>query len=227
MQRTWLAVYASMMISLSLALIPHTAGAEFFIDAYAGGAFTRESNVSFSILDTITNVEIDTKDSFIAGGRLGYWFGFFPWVGLALDVSYFEMEGNPPSSIGDVQLSTLDNLGNADFDILPISALVMLRLPRLASPIALLTSLNPYAAVGPAVILTRIEFEDFEATGTALGLDIRVGFRWDFLPVFGVFAEYRYTRVKDDFQDVLRDLPASLDVDFTTHHVLGGISLKF
>jgi hypothetical protein len=227
MQRTWLAVYASMFISLSLVLIPHTADAEFFIDAYAGGAFTRESDASFSILNTVTNVGIDTDDAFIVGGRLGYWLGFFPWLGLALDVSYFEMEGDPPSSLDDGQLPTFDNLGKANFEILPISALVMLRLPRLVNPIALLTGLIPYAAIGPSVFLTQVDFEGFEEFGAALGLDVRVGLRWEFLPIFGVFAEYRYTRVKDDFQDALRDSPASLDVEFTTHHVLGGISLRF
>jgi hypothetical protein len=227
MQRTWLAVYASMFISLSLVLIPHAADAEFFIDAYAGGAFTRESDASFTILDTVANVGIDTDDSFVVGGRLGYWFGFFPWLGLALDISYFEMEGDPPSSLDDDQLPTFDNLGHANFDILPISALVMLRLPRLFNPVALLTGLNPYAAIGPAVFLTHVDFEGFESFGTALGLDIRVGLRWEFLPVFGVFVEYRYTRVKDDFQDALRDLPASMDVEFTTHHALAGISLRF
>jgi hypothetical protein len=216
-----------MFIGLSLVLMRPSADAEFFIDAYVGGAFTRASDVSLRVLDTVANTDIDTEDSLIVGGRLGYWFGFFPWVGLALDVSYFEMEGEPPSSLSDEPLSGLDNLDKADFDILPISALVMLRLPSLVSPIALLTSLKPYAAIGPTVMLTRVNFEGFEDFGTALGLDIRAGLRWDFLPVFGVFAEYRYTRVKDDFQDALRDLPASLDVDFTTHHVLGGISLRF
>ena len=227
MKRTWLVVYASMFISLSLVLIPHTADADFFIDAYAGGAFTSDSDATFSILDTVTNVGIDTDDAFIAGGRLGYWFGFFPWLGLALDVSYFEMEGDPPSSLDDGQLPTFDNLGKAHFDVLPISALVMLRLPRLISPITWLTGLHPYAAIGPAVFLTRVDFEGFEDSGTALGLDIRVGFRWEFLPVFGVFVEYRYTNVQDDFQDGLRDLPTSMDVEFTTHHALGGISLRF
>ena len=227
MQQTWLAVYASMFISLGLALMPHTAQAELFLDAYVGGAFTRDSDVSFSVLDTITNVDIDTQDSFIVGGRLGYWFGFFPWLGLALDVSYFEMEGDPPSSINESQQPIFDNLDKADFDILPISALVLIRLPRLVSPIAFLTGLNPYAAIGPALMVTKIEFEEFDDTGTALGLDIRVGFRWEFLPVFGVFAEYRYTRVEDDYQDALRNLPASVDVEFTTHHVLGGVSLQF
>jgi opacity protein-like surface antigen len=118
-------------------------------------------------------------------------------------------------------------LGKANFELLPISALVMLRVPRLVNPLALLTGLTPYAAIGPAVFLTRVDFEGFEESGAALGLDVRVGLRWEFLPVFGVFAEYRYTRVKDDYQDALRDSPASLDVEFTTHHVLGGISLRF
>ena len=226
MQRTWLAVYASMFISLSLVLIPPTADAEFFIDAYAGGAFTSDSDATFSILDTVTNVGIDTDDSFIAGGRLGYWFGFFPWLGLALDVSYFEMEGDPTSNLDDGQLPTFNTLGKANFDILPISALVMLRLPSLINPIALL-GLTPYAAIGPAVFLTQVDFEGFEESSAALGLDVRVGLRWEFLLVFGVFVEYRYTRVEDDFQDALRDFPASMDVDVTTHHALGGISLRF
>lgn len=226
MQRTWLAVYASMFISLSLVLIPPTADAELFIDAYVGGAFTSDSDATFSILDTVTNVGIDTDDSFIAGGRLGYWFGFFPWLGLALDVSYFEMEGDPTSNFDDGQLPTVDTLGKANFNILPISALVMLRLPSLINPIALL-GLTPYAAIGPSVFLTQVDFEGFEESGAALGLDVRVGLRWEFLPVFGVFVEYRYTRVEDDFQDALRDFPASMDVDVTTHHALGGISLRF
>jgi Outer membrane protein beta-barrel domain len=226
MQRTWLVVYASMFISLSLVLIPHTADADFFIDAYVGGAFTSASDASFSILDTVTNVGIDTDDAFIVGGRLGYWLGFFPWLGLALDVSYFETEGNPSSNLDDGS-PTLNNLGNAKFDILPISALVMLRLPRVLNPIALVTGLNPYAAIGPAVFVSRADFESFEDSSAALGLDIRVGLRWEFLPIFGVFVEYRYTRVKDDFQDSLRDFPASMDVDFTTHHALAGISLRF
>ncbi|HEY7710197.1 MAG TPA: outer membrane beta-barrel protein [Candidatus Entotheonella sp.] len=227
MQRTWLIVYASMFISLSLVWIPPTADAEFFIDAYAGGAFTSDSDATFSLLDTATTVGIDTDDAFIAGGRLGYWLGFFPWLGLALDVSYFEMEGDATSNLDDEQLSTFDNLDKANFDILPISALVMLRLPRLISPIAWLTGLKPYAAIGPAVFLTQVDFEGFEESGAALGLDVRVGLRWEFLPVFGVFVEYRYTRVEDDFQDALHDFPASIDVDVTTHHALGGISLRF
>jgi opacity protein-like surface antigen len=227
MKRTWLVVYASMFISLSLVLIPHTADADFFIDAYAGGAFTSDSDASFKILDTVTNVGIDTDDSLIVGGRLGYWLGFFPWLGLALDVSYFEMEGDLQSNLDDGQLPTFDNLSKANFEMLPIAALVMLRLPRLVNPIALLTGLTPYAAIGPAVFLTQVDFEGFEESGAALGLDVRVGLRWEFLPVFGVFVEYRYTRVEDDFQDALRDFPASMDVDFTTHHALGGISLRF
>lgn len=228
MQRTWLVVYASMFISLSLVLMPPTADAELFIDAYVGGAFTSDSDATFSLLDTdtVANVGLDTDDAFIAGGRLGYWFGFFPWLGLALDVSYFEMEGDPPSSLDD-ELPTFDTLGHANFDILPISALVMLRLPNLLNPVAWLTGLHPYAAIGPAVFLTRVDFEGFEDFGAALGLDIRVGLRWEFLPVFGVFVEYRYTRVEDDFQDAVRDFPVSMDVDFTTHHALGGISLRF
>ena len=227
MQRTWLVVYVSIFISFSLVLIPPTADAEFFIDAYAGGAFTSDSDATFSILDTVTNVGIDTDNAFIAGGRLGYWLGFFPWLGFALDVSYFEMEGDTTSNLDDGQLPTFDTLGKANFDMLPISALVMLRLPRLINPIALLTGLTPYAAIGPAVFLTQVDFEGFEESGAALGLDVRVGLRWEFLPVFGVFVEYRYTRVEDDFQDALRDFPASMDVEFTTHHALGGISLRF
>jgi hypothetical protein len=215
-----------MFISLSLVLIPPTADAEFFIDAYAGGAFTSDSDATLSILDMVTNVGIDADDSFIAGGRLGYWFGFFPWLGLALDVSYFEMEGNPTSNLDDGHLPTFDTLGKTNFDILPISALVMLRLPSLMNPIALL-GLTPYAAIGPAVFLSQVDFGGFEESGAALGLDVRVGLRWEFLPAFGVFVEYRYTRVEDDFQDALRDFPASMDVDVTTHHALGGISLRF
>ncbi len=226
MYRIRLIIMAS-LFSLCLLLIPHPAQAGLFVDAYVGGAFSRNSEINFSILDTVRDADIDTEDSFIVGGRLGYWIGFFPWLGVALDISYFEMDGDPPAAVGDVPIPSLSNLDKAHFEILPISALVMLRIPSIISPIPFITGLKPYVGIGPTLMLTRVDFEGFDASGTALGFDLRIGLRWELLPVIGFFAEYRYSKVEDKFQDAVRDFSTSLDIDFSTHHVVGGVSLRF
>jgi hypothetical protein len=215
------------LFSLSLMLHPHLANAGLLLDAYVGGAFTRHSDARFSIMETLTTTSIDTGDALIIGGRIGYWIDPIPWLGLALDVSYFNMQGDAPTMIGDAALPPFDNLGTADFKIVPVSALLMLRLPPLLSPIAVLTGLNPYVGMGPTLMVSQIDVEGFSGTGAALGLDVRAGLRWEFLPIIGLFAEYRYTRVEDTYEDALRGLSTSLEVNFTTHHIVGGIALQF
>ena len=182
-------VFLASLFSLRLVLFPGIAKAGIFLDAYIGSAYTDNSDIRFHIADTATNdATINTDDGRIIGGRIGYWIDLMPWIGLALDVSYLETQGEAPEIIGDVDLTNFNNLTTVDFKILPVSTLLMLRLPQMMNPLAMVTGINPYIGVGPTLIATQADFEGFSGTGAALGLDARVGLHWEFLPIIGIFA---------------------------------------
>ena len=73
----------------------------WFVDLYLGGVMPEDSDVDgkaepygVTITDSANNVDYDNTHTF--GGRAGGWAQEFPWIGMALDFSYFKMkaEGN-------------------------------------------------------------------------------------------------------------------------------------
>ena len=62
------------------------ASAEWFGDLYLGGALTGTQDIDADVV-RFRNVRFDT--SLAVGGRGGYWFEDFDYLGLALDVVHF------------------------------------------------------------------------------------------------------------------------------------------
>ena len=63
------------------------------------------------------------------------------WLGLTLEISYFRA-----STAGDI----------IKFDLIPISPLLMLRVPIVASPSYPGGRLQPYVGIGPALVLIDV-----------------------------------------------------------------------
>jgi hypothetical protein len=157
----------SSFITLLLTLVGLLLGvevqAEAFVDIYAGGAFTNShrSDVIIppqffnpagqdppvgppNLMIRRTSVETSFDDSITYGLRAGYWFG--KWAGLALDIFTFEPK-----------LDAQDFTQGADVRATPISALLMLRWPLLASDEYPLGRLHPYIGGGPSLFLTEFD----------------------------------------------------------------------
>ena len=220
--------------------------AEAFVDLYAGGAFTRDRGSDLVIPPQFfnpsgasppgaphqiirqTRVGLSFDDSIAYGMRGGYWFG--KWFGLALDVFTFEPNVNAEGF-------TLDKRGfpeTADVRVIPISALMMLRWPLLASDEYPLGRLHSYVGGGPSLFLTKFEGDvdlaifDFPSEGPVTappvvnvepagefssknvdpGMELLVGLDFQILPFVGVFAEYRYTLAEPVWSDTV---PASVN----------------
>jgi outer membrane protein with beta-barrel domain len=194
---------------------PRPASAEFFLDFYGGASFTQDVDVELRGGATLDDqIEFDTTGT--GGGRFGYWFTALglPFLGVALDVSYFA-----PKATG-VAINTR-------LEIVPVSGLVMLRLPLLASPAFPHGQLQPYVAGGPSLFVSDVKI-DTRATGversdaqTEVGGDARAGITLLFTPNFGIFAEGRYTFFKAN--------PGGLNTEFDveTFHALGGLTIRF
>ena len=107
------------MIVLWVLLPPPRAGAEFFADLYGGATLPGHATASHTQTEP-TAADLTWQVDFGAGPslglRAGYWFARFPWLGMAGDVSYFSLSAE-----------------GARISAVPISLLLMLRLPLLVS----------------------------------------------------------------------------------------------
>jgi opacity protein-like surface antigen len=135
-------------------------------------------------------------------------------MGLALDVSYFELEADGTKT-----------------KVLPVSALVMLRYPA--------DRLQPYIGVGAGVFFTDTKVDiqlagqnkNFSDTAIDFGLDTRVGLAWRLFRRFAVFGEYRFTYFEADYSDKIEsggtESDVNIEIDNKVHSFLLGISYRF
>jgi opacity protein-like surface antigen len=221
----------SLSVLFLLFLIPTFARAEWFLDAYGGESTTRDARVTAEITSygvlmattTKTHTEkVDFDASFTMGGRVGYWFEKLPWLGVSLDLSHFKAEGR-----------------KAEFDVVPLSLLLMLRWPLFKSENFPKGKLQPYAGVGPGYFFTdsRVNFrpalqDSVSGSSDEIGFDVRAGLSWQFHKHWAIFGEYRYTDVKidftqEDFLPIFSGTDESMKTHLKTNHYLLGISYRF
>ncbi len=190
------------------------ASAEWFGDLYVGLSRTKSEDLKLSILDVEVEAEVDYSETMSGGFRVGYWFDSAPWLGLAVDASYFTPD--------------------SDVSVLPVSALLMLRLPLFRSKSFPNGRLQPYIAGGPGLFVSTFSGdlgEDLggKASDTSydLGLDVRGGMTFLFTKQFGLFAEYRMTRVSPEWNFRVLDMDTTVKTDLNTYHIIGGITFRF
>jgi outer membrane protein W len=211
-RRCWLFLTAALLLVGSVAARP--ASAEWFLDLYGGGAFTQDADITFRGGTTVDDkVKFDTVGE--GGIRLGYWLDALgvPWLGLALDASYFA-----PKSSGSVLDTRLE--------VIPLSSLVLFRAPLFRSPAFPNGQVQPYVGAGPSLFIADVKIDtptgDRRSDAQAeLGGDIRGGITFMLTPHLGLFVEGRYTF----FQTNPGGQNTEFDVE--TFHALGGLTLRW
>jgi hypothetical protein len=206
--RFWVPGALAVVIVCSVEARP--ASAEWFLDLYGGATFAQDADVEFRGGATLEDtIEFDTTGT--GGARLGYWLEGLglPFLGLAVDVSYFA----PKAS----------NVGfDTRIEAIPISALVLLRLPLFASPAFPHGQLQPYIGGGPSVFIADVKVGDERSDAQAeFGADLRAGITLLFTANFGIFAEGRYTY----FETNPGGLNTELEVE--AFHALGGLTFRW
>ena len=194
---------------------PIAARAEGFVDLRSGGSFTDDGDASASAFGTtIVSGDIDFEDSLTGGVRAGYWLDAVPWVGAAADVSYFAPD---------------DDDGEGEFDVIPISPLLMLRVPLVISDEHPNGRVRPFAAIGPGIFVSIADIDalGFSDTTAEVGVDARAGLTLQVSSAVAVFLEYRYTWFETEFEDDVGSVPLDLEVEFSTHHVGAGLDFTF
>ncbi len=215
------ALFPLLMLALTFGALAAPAQAELFVDLYAGRAETADATLTFSGPFTLDGeAEFDKDD--IYGVRIGGYFDDMKVLGLAVDVSSFEAEA-----------------GSLDIDLVPVSLLVMLRVPLFTDTKFPNGLLQPYIAAGPSAAFYEFEVDlrpflneevsDYDVDG---GWDIRAGLAVSLSPNLALFGEYRHTRYEIDFSEteggfLLPLIGVEVDTTLKTDMIQGGLSLRF
>ena len=204
-------VLVAALVALAVTVsAPALARAETFLELYGGGAFPLDSDTTISGPGFVLIGESSYKESFVVGGRGGYYFeGGVPWLGLALDVSYFKADIDLPSG--------------AENEVVPVSLLLMLRAPLVQSPAFPRGRLQPYVGIGPSFVYSKSKDGTASDTSFDLGFDFRMGLAWMLTKNVGLFGEYRFSYVQPDY-----DLNGEhVEPDFSVNHLAVGLTFRF
>jgi opacity protein-like surface antigen len=213
----------------AMLMIAAPASAEMFLDLYGGASFPGKPDFTIQTNNGASReTERGESDTVATGGaRFGYWFGDLglPWLGVAGDVSYFEPEFTGPGG---------GNLAKVKVRTVPMTPLVMLRLPLLQTPEYPTGKLQLYAGAGPGFFWTEqtARFlngvtERVSADTIEVGVDARAGIAWRFLPNWRVFTEYRFTYYSISPEETINGQRTKVEADLDTHHFLVGIGFDF
>jgi len=177
---------------------------------YLGGAFPMDSDTTITGPGYVLIGESPYKDSFVVGGRVGYYFeAGAPWLGLALDVSYFKADIDVPNG--------------AQNDVVPTSLLLMVRAPLVATRDFPRGRLQPYVGMGPSVVYSRSKAGASSDTSVDIGFDFRLGLTWMVTRTIGLFGEYRFSYVWPDY-----DLNGeTVEPEFAVNHFAAGVTFRF
>ncbi len=154
--------------------------------------------------------EVGFDDSLAIGGRIGVWFNRVPWLGIALDGSYFAPEGS-----------------GVEMEVMSLTPVLMLRAPLIDSAEFPIGRLQPYVAAGLGVYFAHIvdDFRapltrDFDGVSIEASARVEAGLAWRVTRNLALFAEYRRTSPPSRVDE-------RIDTDLDANDFFVGLSLRF
>jgi opacity protein-like surface antigen len=204
---------------LVVAAIP--AFAEGFLDIYAGPSFTDTANITVNSDTNSASRKIGFSNELTNGIRGGYWFAKLPWFGVAGDFSIQHARS-----------------ASAKFDLSPICAMVLFRVPIAADEEIPQGRVQPYAGIGPSISLYTYGAVDSgpplnhtNSWDPALGFQAPAGIAVQLAQHLALFIEYRYTffdvRIRDSGSIFSSTDTKKIRASLSGHNLLLGVSFRF
>jgi opacity protein-like surface antigen len=226
----------SLVIITTLVILsfnPLLARAETFVELYAGMSLGADEVLTFMASGEKAAEEADLNNSFTIGYRMGYWFKSLRWAGVALEASHFKL---------DIRQKNIDR---GHLRVIPVSGLLMFRMPLLKRDIYPEGEYLFYGGIGPGIFLTSIKYEvanspitDMSAIDDGLsgrysdrtadiGLDIHGGIAKMVRANISIFCEYRYTKFDPKFEEDIGYKKVKIETEIETHHALIGLTYYY
>jgi opacity protein-like surface antigen len=201
----------TLSLLLFLVALSSPAAAEWFADGYIGASLTHGGDITFEAFDAEQTRDAEYRSSAVFGLRGGKWLDVLPWLGVALDASYFK-----PA---------------ADVRVFPITVLVMARYGFLRDEEFKEGRLHVYGGLGGGLFISHADGFlgrlDVSDTSVDVGLDTRAGVSYRIESNWAIFAEYRFTHVSPSFDVNAFGERSTADATFNTSHFLLGVSYRF
>ena len=194
--------------------------AEVMFDLYAAATFTNGSRLTRKVSGSaVTPLSTTWGSSGSIGARGIFWLGGkLNWLGAAVDLSYYGVETSTTSG--------LPGKGLLQLHLIPISPLLMIRIPLAKNDANPGGRVQPYAAIGPALTTSVANGKLIRGSESSfdVGLDYRFGIKLQPVTRVGVFLEYRYT---DITVQVDGGGGNTLSTPITSSHAVAGVTLSF
>ena len=199
--------------------VPSNAFGEWSGDIYLGMHSTQADDMSIKFNGTTVKAVADSDTGSIIGGRIGYWFNSYSWLGLAADISFSEL-----------------NFDDINIGVGSLSTLLMFRFPINSGKEFPKGRIQPYLGVGPGFFYGGLsEFiEEVPSSGRviddsyfSIGFDGRAGISYLINPSIGVSLEYGFKRFSPTFKTDVQGGTISFEPTFSTHTFSAGISFRF
>ncbi|OPX20325.1 MAG: hypothetical protein BZ151_04500 [Desulfobacca sp. 4484_104] len=233
----------------ALVLVPALCWAEMFVEGYVGGTFGANSDVDVSAAGasaTLDDAKIDP--SVIGGLKVGYWFtkeGFlgydYPdwmkYLGFALDLSYHNLDLRPQETRvtgvpGIASIRSWDD-GRA----FTVGFMFMGRYGFLPDSEVPFGRLQPYVAVGPALVISTFEptisvpggpvVPLGRDTTTEIALMTDVGLRYMALKNVSLDVAFRYRYTEPSYDYDFAGTSVSIDPEYHLFSFYAGAALHF
>ncbi len=199
------------------------AQAELYVAGQAGVSFpNRLSDVQGTgSASGLTVTDIALKNSFLYGGKIGYFFRYGTSVGI-------EMEAFTTNPHVKAQAATISFAGASI--VLPANRGYHLRLITTAANVIVRfpgPQIGPYLkphfyiGAGPGIFFARLSDLPGTISDTTLGLNALGGVRVFVHKNVAWFVEYKYNRATLEFDELL------LKADYVAHNVAFGVGLHF
>lgn len=206
-------------VTLLMLLMSNDAFCEWSGDIYIGVHSSQADDMSIKFNGATVKTYADPDTGSIFGGRIGYWFENYSWLGWAVDASASELD-----------------FEDKVIGVGAISTLLMVRLSLKSSEEFPKGRIQPYLGVGPGFFFGGMsEFipeappagRVLDDTYDSFGFDTRIGINVLMKKSYGLFLEYGFKRFSPSFDSNVPGGTLSLDPTFSTHNFVGGISFRF
>ncbi len=199
------------------------AQAELYLAGQVGASWpNRASDVQGTgIASGLTASDLALKNSFLYGGKIGYFFRYGTSVGIEIEAFTTNphlKEQATTISFGGLPIA-MGILRGIHFRLITTAANVIVRFPgRQFGPY-----LEPhfYIGAGPGIFFARLSDLPGTSSDTSLGLNALGGVRVFVHKNVAWFVEYKYNRATFEFDELL------LKADYSAHNVAFGVGLHF
>ncbi len=197
--------------------------AEFYVAGQLGFSFPQKFGAitGTGSASGLTKDDIGLQNSFLYGGKIGYFFRYGTSVGI-------EMEAFTTNPHVKAQATTISFAGapivtvagaGSHLRLITSAINVIARFPgQQFGPY-----LEPhfYMGAGPGIFFARLSDLPGKSSDTALGLNVLGGVRVFLSKNIAWFLEYKYNRVTFKFDELL------VKTDYSAHHVVFGVGFHF